>query len=109
MKNCKFPLGEALNKAKDTILSNPKCKFFIHCRSGKHRSVLIAAAFEVMKKRIRTPEEFEDFLKKNKFYEIRHIRKFLIPFKPTAEERKVRIERLNLQKERFMDFLFGKK
>ena len=107
--NKNFPLKDAFDKARKTILENNDSKIFIHCRSGKHRSVLIAALIEVFNKRIRTPQEFESFLKKNHFYDIRHIRKFLIPFKPTAEERKIRTDRLNLQKQRLLNLVFGEK
>ena len=107
--NENFPLKEAFDKARKTISENSGSKIFIHCRSGKHRSVLIAALMEVFNKRIKTPQEFEEFLKQNHYYEIRHVRKFFIRFKPTDEERKIKIEKLNLQKRRFLDLVFGKK
>ena len=107
--NTDFPIKRALERAKKAIFENENLKIFVHCRSGKHRSVLIAAACEVLKKRINSPQEFEEFLKQNRFYEVRHVRKFFIPFKPTAEEISEKIKKLNLQKRRFLEIFFGKK
>ena len=106
--NSDFPIKKALNKATKAIFENENKKIFVHCRSGKHRSVLIAAACEVLKGKIRNAQEFEEFLKNNRYYEIKHKRKFFIPFKLTPEEAACKIEKLKLQKERFLAIFFGK-
>ena len=104
-----YPLKEAFEKAKKTISENKDTKIFVHCRSGKHRSVLVAAVLEVFNNRIKTMAGFEEFLKKNHFYDVKYVRKCLIRFKPTAEEIKIRIDRLNFQKQRLIDLLFERK
>ena len=57
------------DKASDVIINNKSGKTFLHCRHGKHRSVLVAAIAKIKAGEIRTKGDFVEFLKENHFFD----------------------------------------
>ena len=105
-KDSKAPIKEIYKKALTIIETNSNGQIFVHCRSGRHRSLLLCAASEINENRIKTEEHFEQFLKKYKFYEIRKIRN-LSPSKK-KELLAARFRKLNFQRQKFIEIFIKK-
>ena len=105
-RDSKAPMKEVFENSLALINNNKNGKIFIHCRSGRHRSLLLCAAAEIRAFKIKTVEDFEKFLKKFRFYEIRKI-KSLSP-DVRKKQLEARFRKLNTQKQRFMEIFFGK-
>lgn len=61
---------DTFEKAADLILDNKNGKTFIHCRHGKHRSVMVAAIAQIKAGKIKTAGDLTEFLKEYNYFQI---------------------------------------
>ena len=61
-------LKDKLEDVVKIINGNKGGKTFIHCRHGKHRSVLVSALVEMKNGKIKTMDDFNAFLQKHLYY-----------------------------------------
>ena len=103
-------LKKACEETIDSIGKNEKGKTFIHCRHGKHRSVLVSAAVEINDSRIQDAQSLEKFLQHHTFYDVRKTKRFLLfSVKASAEYVQKKLDNLINQKQRFTEMVFGGK
>ena len=118
LKYDKFPL-ELMNKKpieKDSyekiaqiLDANREETIFVHCNSGRHRSLFVAGLAKFKEGTIKTMSDFQKFLAENDFYKLRKKVRLGLKFKLTPRDKKLRTENLDYQKEKFWQFLTSKK
>jgi len=93
------------NKIAKILSSNKDEKIFIHCNSGRHRSMFVASLIKFKDGTLKTIDDFQNFLKQNDFYKLRKKVRLGFKFDLTPEDIKLRTENLDYQKEQFWNFL----
>lgn len=102
----KTPLRpQILENISNSIQKNQDGRTFVHCNSGRHRSLFIAAMEEFKNGNIKTFDDFKEFLHNGDFYKLRKKVKYGIKFNLTPEDIRFRTENLNFQKDNFWEIL----
>lgn len=83
-----------LGKIIETINGNTTGRTFIHCRHGKHRSVLVSALVEIKNGRIKTINDFNEFLQKHLYYTFHKRSKSLGKITPKIQKKLKDLEAL---------------
>ena len=96
---------EIFNKIFELIQNNKNGKTFVHCNSGIHRSLFVAAMVKFRDGAIKTKQEFCEFLQNNDFYKLKKKVRCGFKIALTPEERKIRIDNLNYQLQEFWKIL----
>lgn len=100
---------EILNEIQNLIQTNKDGNTFVHCNSGIHRSLLIAALNEYLNGNIRTLDDYKKFLTAGNFYNLRPKSRLGLKIALTPNEANSRTANLEFQKDKLWEYLTTKK
>ena len=99
------PLNTKIFESILEAIQNNNGKTFVHCNSGRHRSLFVAAMEAFRNGNIQNFEDFKKFLANRDFYKLRKKSRLGIKFNLTDEDIKIRTANLDFQKDKFWEYL----